>query len=657
MTSAVRMALRLLLLLVVVYSGLAHVISSVRTVTPFNGIQADGPFQLYNSLRRVDVGQLPGRDFPCFHGLGHAYAHYPVYRLLGGDLFASELSRQLTSRLLGVGIYLLVSWLFTRSLWPGAILALCSTINLNTNTVFEVRLSFAVSVEPDNSLVSLRGLVPLLMFGVLYSLRTRTVTELVLGFMLGVAWLMGIDQAMAMAGALVACTGLVLLFRKRIKTERPRFLLLLGVAIASVFLLTTLISHQPIQALRFSLRDIPTDQIWYFGVPPNSYYGDGNPYSEQFSHSALFLCVVLLLWLVRGFLKTLTATTPEELRAGLVVILGTTYAGLALVSSLGIVVDSYLGNPIRVVLFLLVLELHRAKFWNRFSFIYRNSKVALGLIICMIILFVYLGVTSLNELKQLPKPTLSQPFQEQATQYLRQIRSTHPDAKTGDLWSTYTANIEDELGIYHPEVDYIIHALVKRRELYIKRFASIQPAYVITMDGSAFRYEEWLQTTTWPFYELLILNYNVSAQANQTILWQRKAGAWIEPELNATELKVSDNTVEVPASKDAAIAVIRLEYEIKNPVKSIPIFGQQSRYLVEAVGSAASYEVSLPPKPRSQEFPVALRPGEPTKLIVATKGAFALGQIRVAKATVRYIRSSPETVALLKRAPKDPPRE
>jgi hypothetical protein len=657
MTNAVRMALRILLVVVILYSGLFHLLESVKAVTPFDGIQADGPFQLYNSVRRVDAGQLPGRDFPCFHGLGHAFAHYPVYRLLGSDLFASELSRQLVSRLLGLGIYLLVSWLLTRSLWPGALIGLWSTISLNTNTVFEVRLGYAVSVEPDNSLVSLRGLVPLLMLGVLYALRTRYVCELLLGFMLGVAWLMGVDQAMAMAGSLVACTGVILLLRKRIQAERPRFLLLLFVAIASLLLLTTLVSQQPIQALRFSLRDIPTDQIWYFGVPPNTYYGDGNPYSERFSHSALFLTAVLFLWFVRGLLKSLAATTAEDLRSGLVVIVGTTYAGLALVSSLAIVADSYLGNPIRVVLFLLIFELHQGKFWDRFSDVRWNSKPIFMLLVSFILLLGYFSVTQVLELARSPKPTLSEAFQEQTALYLKQIRTTHPEPKTGDLWSTYAGNIEAQLGIYHPEVDYIIHALVERREQYIKRFATVQPAYVHTMDGSAFRYEEWLQTTTWPFYEQLILNYNVSAEANQTILWQRKAGAWIEPEQQATELTVSDNTVEVPASKDAAFAVIRLDYEIKNPVKSIPIFGQQSRYLVEAVGSAASYEVSLPPKQRSQEFPVALRPGEPTKLIVASKGAFALGQIRVEKATVRYIRSSPETTALLKRAPKDPPRE
>src|SRR4029079_6505594 len=69
------------------------------SVAPFDGTMYDGPFQLYNGLRRIDAGQRPGGDFVPFHGLGLPLFHYLFYKALGGDLFASEVSRRLVREL------------------------------------------------------------------------------------------------------------------------------------------------------------------------------------------------------------------------------------------------------------------------------------------------------------------------------------------------------------------------------------------------------------------------------------------------------------------------------------------------------------------------------------------------------------------------------
>src|SRR5207244_4667966 len=65
----------------------------------FDGFPADGPFQLFNPLRRIAAGQAPGVQFQFFHGLGVPYLHYPIFWLFGKSIFASELSRHLTSLL------------------------------------------------------------------------------------------------------------------------------------------------------------------------------------------------------------------------------------------------------------------------------------------------------------------------------------------------------------------------------------------------------------------------------------------------------------------------------------------------------------------------------------------------------------------------------
>ena len=66
----------------------------------FNIFPIDGAFQLFNPLRRLADGQTAGIDFPFFHGLGTLLIHYPIFAAAGGNLHASELSREIISPVL-----------------------------------------------------------------------------------------------------------------------------------------------------------------------------------------------------------------------------------------------------------------------------------------------------------------------------------------------------------------------------------------------------------------------------------------------------------------------------------------------------------------------------------------------------------------------------
>src|SRR5262249_33597048 len=119
-----------------------------------------------------------------------------------------------------------------------------------------------------------------------------------------------------------------------------------------------------------------------------------------------------------------------------------------------------------------------------------------------------------------------------ATEFSNAVRETCPEPATGDLWSTYVAIVEDRLGIFHPEVDYIIHALGKDRHAYALRFAEVRPRFVQTMrrDWVPFQYEEWLQTTSWDFYERLLLNYEIIKLSDWSLLWRRTDRPWRAPQ-------------------------------------------------------------------------------------------------------------------------------
>src|SRR5205814_10488103 len=71
----------------------------------------DGPFQLYNALRRIAAGQRGGVDFQFFHGIGLPYVFYVPFRLMGRTFVASELARHL----LTVVLYPMVLVVFFRT--------------------------------------------------------------------------------------------------------------------------------------------------------------------------------------------------------------------------------------------------------------------------------------------------------------------------------------------------------------------------------------------------------------------------------------------------------------------------------------------------------------------------------------------------------------
>src|SRR3954463_14065106 len=82
------------------FLSLLMFVVGLETALHFLGPAIDGPFQLYNSLRRIYVGQRPGVDWQFFHGVLIPYLPYPFFRLFGSNFIASETTRELVSTLL-----------------------------------------------------------------------------------------------------------------------------------------------------------------------------------------------------------------------------------------------------------------------------------------------------------------------------------------------------------------------------------------------------------------------------------------------------------------------------------------------------------------------------------------------------------------------------
>src|SRR3954468_10669973 len=71
--------------------------NAIEAALHFGGPPLDGPFQLFNALRRIGDGQRLGSTFEFFHGPGVPYLYYIPFALGGKNLLASELARELLS--------------------------------------------------------------------------------------------------------------------------------------------------------------------------------------------------------------------------------------------------------------------------------------------------------------------------------------------------------------------------------------------------------------------------------------------------------------------------------------------------------------------------------------------------------------------------------
>src|SRR4051794_35204151 len=170
------------------------IVVGIETAYHFLGPAIDGPFQLYNALRRIMAGQRGGVDFQFFHGLGIPYLHYVPFRLFGGDFQASELSRQLLSALGYPAVLLLFFRIVVRD-WKRSLQL--ATVVVALSIVFNLATLFLAR----NSLLGIRSALPTLI-PALWCLRIgERRRSLLIGAALGVSLLLGTEQGLA---ALVA---------------------------------------------------------------------------------------------------------------------------------------------------------------------------------------------------------------------------------------------------------------------------------------------------------------------------------------------------------------------------------------------------------------------------------------------------------------------
>ena len=213
------------------------------------------------------------------------------------------------------------------------------------------------------------------------------------------------------------------------------------------------------------------------------------------------------------------------------------------------------------------------------------------------------------------------------------------------IWSTYAGVLEAHYGVFNPGGDYLIHAVgPQRRDDYVAAFRQSQPDYVCTFRRSVWPWEECLQNNCWSFYEELVLNYEPLAQSWAFRLWKRRPGAWQSPDPSAGRINIAPDrldffTVPVPPElPPGAGLVVEIEYEVKNPVRGVPVVGGLPRFLLHPHDCENATPVSLPPYRDRWSFAVYPMPGKSPSFFAGTASLVG-GKVRITAVHVRPIRA------------------
>lgn len=616
----------------------------MATAISFDCQHTNGCFQMYNPLRRLAAGQIPGYDFQFFYGVGTALLHYPLFWLAGSDLLSSEISKIMLSPLLFIAVTVSFSRAVLRS-WRRSFFAAAVIGSLSS-------LLFPAIFFDDHHLFGVRAAVPVAAGCLLlYLLRRRIVRSWLLSALMAVlsaaSFFVSPDQGVSMIiGSVIAIT---VFSGAKLSTVKSLgfFVAVCLLTILALFGITS--GVWLFEPLRYHLFVSRLDHFWLFGAVPGGFFGSENFFSGRaYIPISYGLSVVVLIALVKykKSIERSALVTASYLLA---------YGVFSTAAVLGYERVEYFHALYWCMALVALLLLHQLKIVHKK--IARHKAFAVAILALLAFgAMTHRTVIAWSELweakgRSVGVQALGVTMSPRWTEHII-AADTMIDEGDGrmPIWSTFSGPTEASLDIFNPASDYMFHSQgPEARQRYYSSFSETQPQLVRTTDNEKY-FEYWLSSTYWPFYEMLLDNYSVMFKNYGGALWVRNDRPWRERADDEWEgrLEIEDNAIILPANKaGAAIMAIRIEYEIRNPWRSFPVIGGLPRYHLHASAKEYihPYYYSLPSYAEQFIFPVYLRENQPV-VRYAARAQYFLPFVDVAlkSAQYRYIETSPENI-------------
>lgn len=566
------------------------------TFFPINGV-----FQTFNPLHRMCNGEVMGRDFNPYLGLGTTAVTAFLTSLFGCNVSASLAANQLLLIFFHWLTYCVLFKLAGLSLKRSIIFS-SSIITLFLMVLFEPfvqsplshpSLSFNYSfvyrwrelILPGNSNLGLRSALPAItgcisLIG-LHFLKERPTRFCFLGGLIGAQPLWSNDYGIPSAIALFAIT-MIHLFKSSPIKKLPQIGGVLMSATLTFVVLGSVLTHGHLLQWFGENRGVASDQFWYFDLRRFDSMStkvlragkivDLKDIVDYFAHpfffvylSALTIIVLSVLW------------GKENLNHLLLIYVGITVLGAGTLSSLGgtfywryytpTSLAAYFVVPVAIKI--LIRQANLISRWRRFRLgeIDRASMTPVRVIRSLVVGWsLTISVTAIL-LVTLVYPLSSHRYDRdffyakeldgwlsgqfkpayEIAERIRQQTQTLPP--TQRMLSTYASMMDVVVGSENVTgIDYIIHALGDRaRTRYLDRWRATMPEYITTIREDFTDWESWVRRTNWWFYRNFATVYKPIAASHYNIVWQRSKTADAIENIAAecTVLRNSDHSADL----------------------------------------------------------------------------------------------------------------
>lgn len=618
----------------------------------------NGSFQTFNPIRRILVGELPGRDFNPYLGLGTTYLTTVISYIFGGNFTASQFSSYLIS--VSLHLLVLVTLFFLSGLTLKKSITLASFIVIIISFDLQKKFPLWEIIAPGNSNLGLRSALPFLTsLAVILEFKLcqkkGQIFYIFNGFLIGIQLLWSNDYGIPSCLTLTAII-MIYLFKKERKERIVQAISLIGVgafislAIGAYFLT----GGHPLDWVRDNFTGVAAEQFWYF----LAYNGKNKIFTlgDIFFHPFLYLYIISLLLLLGYILGK-----DFNLRYLLLLYVSATVFEAGILASVGgtISIRYYFASLIVLPVILpLTIYLWLKEIGSFFWFDRKKNRAKIqqlarreyfpALLLIIFYLIAPLVYTIACQI-YLPNPSLKNGFfwvtelggwlpnkWQHSIEIARKINSELKNESSNQrILSTYSSGIDVVAGAFNPtRIDYIIHALGDRsRKQYLDLFRHLKPKYITTLREDYTGWETWARRTNWWFYREFALNYQPVEATFYNIIWQRlkQPRKIAQSDLICRVTQKSNSTVNLIIETDKKqqedriyYVDIALKYNLKIQPNGLPLIGK--RGLVNAtetqtaldrvIGEGKNHSYGMPPHSNNWHIPIEHELGKRSVLAI-----------------------------------------
>jgi hypothetical protein len=606
-STKIKSLIRILLVYVIVALSISICVFAALTASiNVPTFHLDGAFQTASGLFRLDSGQLPGRDFYPYLGIGPLFAIFPIYKIVGADLAATVFAAKFLTIFLG---WFAVSVLWHLLLRPANIF--CSIIGgslvffgfefITDKLLIENPLSFMM--DPGNSLRPVRSALPYLMAIILYFIikkfENNNFRNFLIGGVLGVALLWSNDFALPTFLVFFTFSFFYFYFFEKTSWKQSAAKIIVISLIIWVALLHVVTSGHSFDLLRYNFIDVAKDQWWYFGpYGPNFRIFEIRDFFKLLSVKNYFPIIVI-------FFVMILSLKYKKIELYFVALIGLTLFAGGTLASIGGHLGGYFGGlyfwgtVTSVVLFFkaLVLAADRTKWFSSFYlFLFLFSAF---------LMLIFIADNTWRDYRKNFDTAQSDPekfyvnelggfIHNDYSGYVKYALQHREKVATEDYWGLWSSLHRN----FPPwPVDSVIHALGGVRQLSEKSLEStdfvITTRYLISPD-----WHPWNLSQNFWFYGNLFSNWKPVFISPSTVVWSREK---FDSNFQSVECKISSDKMSIIINtNDFGFYKIHLSYSSSGK-RHLVQFKNNISYAVDASGY-----ISLMPGAHRSVFPVRI---------------------------------------------------